>query len=155
MASTYSIDDVPAPQRHPRRGPRPRPHAADARFLILEAIAAVRALLLPRVQLGDDLREVDGRADASGRVAHDGHGVDGAVRGVARCRLPHPLERDRETQLDVEGRVTVDGDAPTGVAQVPRRIEIRRAVPVGAEHEQRLTVSYPVDDHALRGHGPL
>src|SRR5712692_756478 len=60
---------------------------------------------------GDDLRQVDGRADAGRGVAHDGNGVDGAVRGEARRYLRPPLGRHRKADADVERRIALDKDA--------------------------------------------
>ena len=46
--------------------------------------------------VGDDLRQLDARADARRGGAHDGDGVDGSVGGVAGRHCSHLLEGHRE-----------------------------------------------------------
>ena len=55
--------------------------------------------------------------------AHDGYGVDGAVGRVAGRGLRHPLERNRQSDVDVEWAVTVDGHPPPSLPQVPLGVD--------------------------------
>jgi len=68
-----------------------------------EHTEAVRAEFgLPRLaEAGDDLREVGCRADAGRRGADVRDRVDGAVRRVAGGHLAHPLDGEREADVDI------------------------------------------------------
>ena len=71
----------------------------------------------------DDLRQVDGGADARRRGAHVRDRVDGAVGRVAGGHLGHLLDREREADVDVQRGVALDQDVPAVLADGPGRVE--------------------------------
>jgi DNA-binding transcriptional LysR family regulator len=104
--------------------------------------------LVPQVR--DDLRQRRRGLDARRGGADDPDGVHGAVGGVAGGRVAHPLDLDREADVDVERGVPVDDDVPAGRAQIPVLVEDVGAVPGGGEPEQRAAVAHAGHDHLLR-----
>ena len=61
-------------------------------------------------------------------------------------------ERDRQPDVDVQGAVTVDDHPPSPGAKIPPRVDLRRAVPGGAEREEHRSFTEGGHGHPLGGH---
>src|SRR5437879_1229263 len=96
----------------------------------------------PSAERGDDLRQLGRRANPRFGRADIGNRVDWAVRrGARRGRAPF-LRGHREADVDLEGQVALDQDMPACLPEVPRRLEISRAVPGGSKAQERLTLPH-------------
>ena len=77
-------------------------------------------------------RSTEVRIPGSG-LADVTNGIHRSVCGQTRRRGRPLVGRNREADVDVERRVALDQDVPTGVPKIPGRLDVGREIPVGAE----------------------